>query len=187
MNRNEHSNGRLDKILRTQRLELRRFRLSDAESFYHNFTGDFENLKFFTDVHYDLKHTSSLILQWLSASEHRTHCRWAITIKNCNDVIGIVSLRTIDPVNRIGEISFGIGKLFWGNGFVAEAVQSVLNYCAVELRLIKIIAAFDKRNIQAVKVAKKCEMKYAKEVIESREKDCVVFDLYERIFNSTSI
>ena len=177
MDRQEHI-----KVHETPRLTLRPFDIADAESFYRNFTGEEENLQFFTDIRYDLERTKALITDWSDARGGEEHWRWAATLKGGQDVIGIVSLRLVDPSDRIGELSFGIGNTFWGRGLGSELVQAVLDICASERNFAEVIAAFDKENFRAIRTARRCGMRYRGEMVESRSKDSVCFVVYTLCF-----
>ena len=87
-----------------------------------------------------------------------------------------------DEHSLSGEVCFGIGKEYWGKGLMREALDEIFCFGFNILRLKKIIAACDVRNVRAVGVIKKCGMSYKRTVPEDRS-DCCYFDIYEKSIN----
>ena len=166
------------KKINTNRLRLRRFTLSDADSFYKNFSGDFTNLQYFTDYQYNQEQTELLIKQWSYDYNLYGHWRWAITFNEI--VIGIIALKISDDNDDRGEISFGIGNSYWGNGLGFEALNAVLDFSINYMNLDSIFAAIDKRNTRAIKLVEKCGMRYSRDIEETRSDACVNFAIYEK-------
>ena len=119
-----------------------------------------------------------MIKQWGDNYKTNGHWRWAITLND--EVIGIISVKVIDNDNNVGEISFGIGSSYWGEGSGTEAVKAVLSYCSESTLLKKIIAVFDKRNIRALNLASKCNFSYSREIQEFGTSEISSCDLYEK-------
>jgi RimJ/RimL family protein N-acetyltransferase len=125
----------------TSRLILRPITLSDSESYEKNF------------VDYDvISHLSALVpwpypkggvAQFLSnvilPPQGDTRWTWGICLKtNPSEVIGCVDIwREGRPENR----GFWLGKRFWGQGIMTEAVQPVTDYAFRELEFKRLVFA----------------------------------------------
>lgn len=70
-----------------------------------------------------------------------------IAAKANDAVIGTSVLFDIDPVHRQAEIGYALGRDFWGKGYVNEAVSAVIDYAFTELKLHRLRASIDPRNV----------------------------------------
>ncbi|MBT1175167.1 GNAT family N-acetyltransferase [Bifidobacterium sp. LC6] len=105
---------------------------------------------------------------------------WAITIKdNGDEPVGSIALKpvshyTIDPVEaddalreRYGkylgdnamELGYWIGRQFWGNGYMPEALNAVLGYALDTLHKDAVWGGHYRENTQSGRVMAKCGMK----------------------------
>ena len=165
----------------TLRLTMRPFWSNDAESFYRNYAADAENHKYYAAPVYSFTKVKQLIEYWHIRQKQGGEARWAIEYNLNHEVIGIIALY-FDEHSLSGEVCFGIGKEYWGKGLMREALDEIFCFGFNILRLKKIIAACDVRNVRAVGVIKKCGMSYKRTVPEDRS-DCCYFDIYEKSIN----
>lgn len=163
----------------TQRLTMRQFSLNDAESFYRNYAADENNHKYYAMPVYSLAKVRSLIEYWNFRQNRGNEARWAIENNLDHEVIGIIALY-FDEQSLSGEVCFGIGKQYWGNGLMREALDELFRYGFNTLKLKIITAACDVRNERAISVIKKCGMSYEKTVREDCS-DCCYFDIYKKV------
>lgn len=164
-------------VIKTDRLEIRSFNIKDVKSFYNNFSCDYDNTKYFSDINYDEKKTRGLIRGWVLESNNIQHIRWAIVLKN--DVIGIVSIKQIRELKNTIEISFGIGKKFWGKRLGGEILNAVFDYSKEFLKAERVIAAIDSSNVNAIRMVKKVGMNFWRKVKEEKNEE-KYFLLYEK-------
>ena len=160
------------------RLIARDFRQSDANSFYQNYAANKENHQYYSDAVYSLAKVRELIKFWKKQQKNNNIIRWAIEHKQNHRVIGIVALYYDDQLIH-GEICFGIGKEYWGNGFMHEILNEIFRYCFVVLQLQEIMAACDVRNERAIAVIEKCGMIFDKHVQENCTNQSV-FCIYKK-------
>lgn len=87
---------------------------------------------------------------------------WGIILKINNKLIGSIGL--IDDPKRENEyakmIGYSIGKNYWGNGYMTEAVKSVVNYGFNQLNLELISAYCYPFNHRSKRILEKCNFKY---------------------------
>lgn len=69
-----------------------------------------------------------------------------------NILVGSIGLFNINMEKKSGEVGFWTAKEYWGNGFMSEALNLVLNFSFDELEIIKILAAFHEKNIGSKKI-----------------------------------
>ena len=81
-------------MLQTERLILRRFVESDAETIFQNWASSAENLTYVTwNPHPDVEVTRNSIRNWVASYVNPNYCKWAICLKeNPEQVIGDISI-----------------------------------------------------------------------------------------------
>ena len=62
--------------------------------------------------------------------------------------------------NRFGEVGFCIGKNWWGQGIMTEAMKTVMAYLFEEVGMQRIEAGHDPNNPASGAVQRKCGLKY---------------------------
>jgi len=139
--------------LRTARLLLRPFAAADAARL-SELAGAFE----IADTMISIPHPYPLQLavDWIAgrgqASQLAHAVRFAITEEASAQLAGCVELRDLDAEHAQGELSFWIGKPFWGRGYAAEAGTAVLQFGFESLDLNRIYAFHMVRNPASGKV-----------------------------------
>jgi ribosomal-protein-alanine N-acetyltransferase len=118
-------------IINTDRLLLRRYKLTDAYDMFKNWANDCEVSKF---------------LSWKPHSNV--------------EVIGGISIVKLDEKNYSCEIGYCMSRKYWGKGIMSEALRVVVNYLFSEVGFNRIAAKHDTNNIASGKVMIKSGMKY---------------------------
>ena len=111
-------------VLQTERLTLRRFRLTDVDDVVA-FANDEEWQHFlplpypYERIHGEQFVAKSFLRDWKS--------RPAFAIVLDDTVIGEINL-TIDKKQQSAEMGYGIARKHWGNGYATEAVRAVVGW-----------------------------------------------------------
>lgn len=84
---------------------------------------------------------------------------FALTRTEDGSLIGIVGIHLLERHN-MAEMSYMIGRSYWGSGYCTEAVARVLQYAFEELSLNRVYAAAMTRNPGSYKVMEKLGMKH---------------------------
>ncbi|MGF9909564.1 GNAT family N-acetyltransferase [Brevibacillus porteri] len=143
------------KHLETQRLRLKPIEINDAP-FLFTFWSDpivskHMNIETFTEV----TQAEQMILLLQNLSLEQKACRWTIVLNQTSQVVGSCGFNYFDFENERAEIGYDLGYPFWGNGFVPEALQSLISFGFNDLGLNRIEAKVEPENINSVKVLKK--------------------------------
>lgn len=149
------------KRIETKRLILRPFHLEDADAMYRNWCSDPEVTKFLSWPTYESVETAHEILTlWTKEYEKKDFYQWAIELKELGQPIGSISVVNSDP--RVGSVEIGycIGKPWWGQGIMPEALAAVMDYLFDEVGVLRIEAGHDPENPASGGVIRKCGMKY---------------------------
>jgi len=82
----------------------------------------------------------------------------AATRKDTGVVIGEAVLRITDPVQRQGEIGFGIGRKFWKQGYATEIGSALLHTAFNHFKLHRVLAQCSPDNKASIRVMQKLGM-----------------------------
>jgi RimJ/RimL family protein N-acetyltransferase len=139
--------------LRTARLLLRRPRPEDADAYYA-IARDPEYAYFGSRGDLDREATERAIARIVAMPWERRP-EFAVLLEG--RIVGRVML-DVDRVNRIAALGYGIGRPWWGQGIATEAARAVLDYAFDALRVAKVWARADPRNLGSVRVLEKLGM-----------------------------
>jgi len=124
----------------TKRLLLRQIKEADAQ-FLHQYWTDSAVIEYLTlEPFKDLEETLNMIALLNSLPEFNQGIRWAITRKADNMVIGTCGFHNLKAEHSRTEIGYELGKPFWKQGFMAEALAAVIPYGFEYLNLNRIEA-----------------------------------------------
>jgi RimJ/RimL family protein N-acetyltransferase len=175
-------------IMSTERLALRLFRKSDANTvatlcnnyniykstLYLPYPYHINDALTWIETHYDNFVADKLY-------------EFAITDKETGEVFGAIALSNNKSCNH-GELAYWIGEPYWGRGYATEAAKAVLQFAFKEVKLHKVFARYFSSNIASGKVMEKIGMKHEgilKEHIikEGKYEDLVYYGILEKEAN----
>ncbi len=146
--------------LTTERLILRPWRESDAESLYEYAKNPEVGPIAGWPVHTSVEHSREIIREVLSAEE-----TYAVCLRRDGKAVGSIGLMVgaasnLSLPDREGEIGYWIGVPYWGQGFIPEAVKELLRHGFEDLKLKKIWCGYFEGNIKSKRVQEKCGFIY---------------------------
>lgn len=146
--------------LTTERLLLRPWEESDAESLYEYAKDPAVGPIAGWPVHTSVENSREIIRDVLSAEE-----TYAVCLKEDGKAVGSIGLMIGSASNlglpdTEGEIGYWIGVPFWGRGLIPEAVKELLRHGFEELKLEKIWCGYFEGNIKSRRVQEKCGFIY---------------------------
>lgn len=146
--------------IETERLILRKWTESDAESLYKYAKDPEVGPIAGWPPHTSIDDSLNVIKNVLQGKE----C-YAICIKGQNEAIGTCELKLnrhsdlLESDNE-AEIGYWLGKPFWGHGYMPEAVNALLKRAFTELNLQKVWCAYYDGNLKSKRVQEKCGFIY---------------------------
>ncbi len=143
-------------IIKTERLILRPFCENDAEDVYKYASDPDIGPIAGWPPHKNADESREIIRTVLSGKE-----TYAICLKTDNRVIGAVSLKLkgeTDLTDRDDECEIGywLGKPFWGQGIMPEAVKALLRRAFEDLKMRKVWCGYYDGNLKSKRVQEKC-------------------------------
>ena len=147
------------KRLETSRLILRPFLMEDAQPMYDNWAKQPEVTRFLTWPTYTRVEDAYGILKlWTDSYSRPDFHQWAIELKSLAQPIGSISVVRYDDAVASAELGYCIGRDFWGQGIMPEALEAVLAFLFEEVGMNRIAARHALENPNSGKVMTKCGM-----------------------------
>ena len=140
----------------TERLLLRRWKLSDADALY-KYACDPEVGPHAGWPQHENVEESKMIIRELFTNDYT----WAVILKETNEPIGCMGYYPFGKSNiEIGEndaeVGYWIGKPHWNNGYCTEALQAMIHYCYEKKHFQTLWADFFVDNPASGRVMEKC-------------------------------
>lgn len=148
-------------MIETDRLFLRPWREEDAEALYKYASDPDIGTIAGWPPHTSVENSLEIIQTVFSAPE-----TYAVVLKDTGEPIGCCgimfaeSLHTSDMKHREAEIGYWIGKPYWGQGLIPEAVKALLSRCFNDLALDAVWCGYYDGNVKSKRVCEKCGFKF---------------------------
>ena len=147
-------------VLTTERLILRPWEESDAESLYEYAKDERVGPVTGWPVHTSVENSLEIIRTVLAAPEN-----YAVCLKEDNRAIGSIGLMVGEKSNiglpdNEAEIGYWIGVPFWGRGLIPEGVKEIIRYAFEDLHMEKLWCGYFEGNEKSKRVQEKCGFKY---------------------------
>jgi len=144
--------------LSTERLTLRKFRVSDAST-VETLAGSRDVAEMTLNIPHPYE--AGLAEEWFQSHqddfEKGEGIVFAIVLKDSLELIGAMGLIFTRRFNR-AELGYWIGKPYWGRGYATEAAKELLRYGFEECGLNRIYATHMTRNPASGRVMEKIGM-----------------------------
>ncbi|NLV85847.1 MAG: GNAT family N-acetyltransferase [Clostridiales bacterium] len=146
------------RVIETERLVLRPWRESDAESLYEYAKDERVGPIAGWQPHKSLEDSLRAIREVLS----QDGCL-AVTIKGDGRAVGSIAIFQHSDTNpqKGTEIGYWLGVPFWGRGYIPEAVKAIMKYCFEERGETILWCGHYEGNEKSCRVIKKCGFTYA--------------------------
>ena len=150
--------------LKTERLILRQWTASDAESLYEYAKNPQVGPIAGWPVHTSVENSREIIENVLSAEE-----TYAVCLKEDNRAAGSVGLLfgeagNIELKDGEAEIGYWIGAPLWGRGLIPEAAKELIRHAFEDLKLQKIWCTYFEGNIKSKRVSEKLGFVYERTI-----------------------
>ncbi len=148
------------KQIETPRLLLRPFRPEDADAMFRNWASDPDVTKYLTWPCHDHVDVSRWVLSdWCSHYGEKTYYQWAIVPQALGEPIGSITVVGRNDPARWVEIGYCIGKAWWHQGIMTEALSAVIRFFFEQVGVGRVQARHDACNPYSGAVMRKCGMR----------------------------
>jgi RimJ/RimL family protein N-acetyltransferase len=130
----------------TTRLTIRRLAESDVQSYFDIFSNADVMRYWSSSPLTDLTQAGQNIGEILEHYEKADLFQFAIERKSDRQVIGTCTLHHLHRQNRRAEVGYALGRPYWGNGYMNEAMQALVDYAFRSMNLHRLEADIDPHN-----------------------------------------
>lgn len=142
--------------LRTERLRLRKVKLSDADAIFHQYAQDPEVTRYVSwRAHRSIDETREYVRMCLLAWDVGKAYHWAIERLEDKQVIGMIIARTN---GEKWELGFVLARVHWGKGYMTEAVKGLIAWAFKQKDVYRVWAVCDIDNAASARVMEKAGM-----------------------------
>ena len=144
----------------TDRLLLRRIRITDAPDMYE-YSKDPDVTKYlFWDPHPNIEHTRNYVDYLQDRYRDGKYYDWAIVLKSSGKMIGTCGFSAISAEHRYAEVGYVLNPAFRGQGYAGEALSAVLEFAFRRMQLNRVEAKCVDENESSERVMQKVGMQY---------------------------
>ena len=148
------------KKLETERLKLRGWKESDSKDLFEYASSDMVGPNAGWKPHKDENESKEIIKMFIEGGD-----AYAIELKSENKVIGSIGIHKRSPDDNLKdlkqrELGFVLNPKYWGNGYIPEAVECMIEYGFKDMDLDLIWCGHYDFNERSKRVCQKCGFKY---------------------------
>lgn len=157
-------------ILETDRLILREITPADTDRL-HQILSDPITMQFWPKP-FDRDGAERWVHRSVTAYRDLGFGRYAVILKSSGELIGDCGFMRVE-VNGVEENDLGyiLDRKFWNQGFATEAAKACLHYGLHELKMKRIVASMETKNLASKAVAKKIGLRLEREFLNARNRD----------------
>ena len=142
--------------IQTERLLLRKPRREDASAIFEGWAQDREVTRYLTwHPHQHLAQTLAFVQSCLLAWEQGTRFPYMMTIKESDEVIGMIDPRI--EASKVG-IGYGAARSHWGKGYITEATRAIIEWAFQQPAIYRVYATTDVENVASRRVLERVGM-----------------------------
>ncbi|MCM1124739.1 MAG: GNAT family N-acetyltransferase [Eubacterium sp.] len=132
-----------------------------AELLHKNWASENEVAKFLTwQAHASVDVTRTLLKDWIKKYEQGDFYNWVIELKSNREIVGNISVVSIQENIEGAVIGYCMGTKWWGRAIMPEAGKAVMQYLFEQVGFHRIAASHDKNNPKSGRVMQKIGMVY---------------------------
>ena len=147
-------------VLKTPRLDLRKFETDDAE-FFFNMNSDPEVLRYTGDVNFESVAAARQFIEKYDHYSKHGYGRWTVVLRQTGETIGFCGLKN-HPDEGYIDLGYRFLQKHWGQGYASEAAQACVYYGLHHLGLNEIVGRTAEENKASIRVLEKSGMKFWK-------------------------
>jgi len=142
--------------IQTERLLLRKPRLDDAPVIFESYAQDPEVTRYMTwRPHKSVEETYRIVELMLQLWDEGEAYSYAITLRNSDEVIGMIAMHPDDFKVGIGYV---LARPHWGKGYMTEAACAITNWLLEQPDVYRVYATCDVEHLASARVMEKAGM-----------------------------
>lgn len=164
--------------IETSRLRLRKLRTSDLEPYFQLASSEEVTRYMLWKPHKTIAESEQSIRKTLRRYEEGSCCRWAISLRETDVLIGIIDLLDGNTDDSC-TFAYMLRQSFWGKGYGTEAVKAVFHFAFTKQKVRYITADHFAENPASGRVMEKAGMMQTRFLPAKYEKNGHTYDAIE--------
>lgn len=148
----------LSPTIETERLILRRYKLSDIDAMYEIIT-DERLAKYIKFPNLSKEQELECIKRWIADADDSMYERWVMERKSDGAVVGNIDVNTVVKKHNYCNVGYTVRHDYWGNGYAPEALRAVSDYLLSDRGYYLVECSCNELNVQSSRVMQKAGFK----------------------------
>lgn len=144
--------------IETERLILRRYKETDIDAIYDIIT-DKRLSTYIKFPELTKEQELECIKEWIKEADDSKYERWVIERKKDDAIVGNIDVNTVVKKHNYCNVGYTIRYDYWGNGYAAEALETVSNHLLEESGYYLVECSCNELNKQSSRVMEKAGFK----------------------------
>ncbi|MBP7190024.1 MAG: GNAT family N-acetyltransferase [Rickettsiaceae bacterium] len=144
-------------------VELREIKSESDGPAYYAYMNRPEVKEFIThdNVPVDLAAAVDDLNYWGGLFKRRSSIYWAIALSETGQMIGTIGFNAWNRTHNRSEISYDLDPICWGHGIMHRAMERILEFAHVEMKMMRVQATVVTENSRSIKLLER--MNFEKE------------------------
>ena len=178
--------------INASRIRLRWIRDEDAQAMYRIYSNPDVMRYWSTPPLPNLEAAQELVAQIQNDCRQKTIMKWGVARQDGDELIGSVTLFNFNLDNERAEVGYALDRACWGQGYMNESLRALLGYAFDVLKLRRIEADVDPRNIGSIRTVERLGFKqegYLRERwhVNGELQDALFFGLLRRDWDGRNL
>lgn len=166
-------------ILKTKRLILKRLCIDDTDLVF-SLRSSAEVVRYTGIEQYASISDAINYIQRINDDIDDMNClMWSISLLSSNEPIGTICFWNFSPDKKTAEIGYDLLPIYWGNGYIHEAIREALRFIFYIYGFETVFAEPRSENINSKRVLEKSGFRLIKEYIKGNKAENNRMCLYE--------
>lgn len=146
--------------LHTERLDLKKLEMSHIQEFYSIFSRETVMFQYGMYPITELKDAAWFIERFTESFKAKRSVRWGLFLKNTNLLIGTCGFHGLNELSSRAEIGYELHDAYWHQGYMHEALGTIINWGFTTFDLNRIEALIYPNNDASEQSVKRFGFKY---------------------------
>lgn len=175
-------------IITTPRLVLRWISEDDVDALYEVFSHP-QVMRYWSSGPLPNREAAAALQREIAEGNHNgSMWKWGLALRENNRLIGTTTLFHLNLDNGRAEIGYALGRPYWGNGYMNEALTALIVHAFDVVKLRRLEADVDPRNTPSIRTLERLGFQregFLRERwhVEGEIQDALFYGLLQREWN----
>ncbi len=138
-------------VIKTPRLVLRWISEEDVDSLYEIFS-DSQVMRYWSTTPLLNREAAAALQREIAGGNlNDSVWKWGVALGDSGKLIGTCTLFNLNLSNGRAELGYALGRAYWGNGYMNEALKALVKHAFEVIQLRRLEADVDPRNTASIR------------------------------------